>query len=55
MKEYKIIRQPGTAKRKDQDFEDLLNSYAKMGWKVINILKHRGFLKAVIERDLKEE
>ena len=55
MKEYKIIRQPGTAKRKDQDFEDLLNSYAKMGWEVINVIKHRGFLKAVIERNLKEE
>ena len=55
MKEYKLIKQPGTAKRRDQDFEDLLNSYAKMGWKVINVLKHRGFLKAVIERDLVED
>jgi len=55
MKEYKIIKQPGTAKRKDQDFEDLLNSYGKMKWRVINVFKHRGFLKAVIERDLKIE
>lgn len=54
MKEYKIIKQPGTTVRKDQDFEDLLNSYAKSGWQVIDIIKHRGFLKAVIERDKKE-
>ena len=53
MKEYKMIKQPGTTVRKDQDFEDLLNSYAKMGWKVVNVFKHRGFLKAVIEREIK--
>ncbi len=51
MKEYKLIKQAGTATRKDKDFEDLLNSYANNGWRVINILKHRGFLKALIERD----
>ena len=55
MKEYKIIKQPGTTSRKDKDFEDLLNSYGKMKWRVVNIFKHRGFLKAVIERNLKEE
>jgi len=48
-----MIKQPGTTVRKDQDFEDLLNSYAKMGWKVVNVFKHRGFLKAVIEREIK--
>lgn len=53
MKEYKLIKQPGTTKRKDKDFEDLLNSYASSGWRVINIFKHRGFLKACIERDKK--
>ena len=52
MKEYKIIKQAGTAIRKDDEFEDLLNSYAKMGWKVISIFKQRGFLKAVIEREV---
>ena len=51
MKKYKLIKQPGTTVRKDQDFEDLLNSYAESGWKVINIFKHRGFLKALIEKD----
>ncbi len=55
MKEYKIIKQPGTTKRKDEDFEELLNSYGKMKWRVISVFKHRGFLKAVIERDLKHE
>jgi len=55
MKEYKLIKQPGTTVRKDQEFEDLLNSYAKMGWRVINTFKHRGFIKALIERDKKEE
>jgi len=52
MKEYKIIKQAGTAIRKDDEFEDLLNSYAKMGWKVISIFKQRGFLEAVIEREV---
>ena len=51
MKEYKIIKQPGTTIRKDQDFEDLLNSYAKLNWRVLEIFIHRGFLKALIERD----
>ena len=54
MKEYKIIKQAGTAVRKDEEFEALLNSYAKMGWRVISTFKQRGFLKAVIERDKKE-
>jgi len=54
MKEYKIIRQAGTTVRKDNEFEDLLNSYAKKGWKVIQIFKQRGFLKAVIERKMKK-
>lgn len=54
MKEYKIIKQAGTTIRKDQDFEDLLNSYAKLGWRVIEIFKHRSFLKALLEREKKE-
>ncbi|MCK4562177.1 MAG: DUF4177 domain-containing protein [Flavobacteriaceae bacterium] len=55
MKEYKIIKQTGTALKSQQDFEDLINSYAKMNWKLINIFTHRGILKASIERDKKEE
>ena len=55
MKEYKIIKQTGTAVKSQQDFENLINSYAKMGWKVMNMFVHRSILKAVIERDKKEE
>lgn len=54
MKEYKFIRQKGTPIKKDEDFEDLLNSYAKTGWRVINTFVHFGVIKAVLERDKKE-
>lgn len=54
MKEYKLIRQKGTAIKKDEDFQDLLNSYAKTGWRVINIINHRTILKALLERDKKD-
>ncbi len=54
MKEYKIIKQTGTAVKSQQKFEDLINSYAKMDWKVINMFTHRGILKTIIERDKKE-
>ena len=55
MKEYKIIKQTGTAVKSQQNFEDLINSYAKMEWRVVNMFTHRGILKALIERDKKEE
>lgn len=55
MKEYKIIKQTGTAVKSQQNFEDLINSYAKMNWTVVNMFAHRGILKALIERDKKEE
>lgn len=54
MKEYKFIKQKGTPIKKDEDFEDLLNSYAKTGWSVINTFVHRGTVKAILERDKKE-
>ena len=54
MKEYKIIKQTGTAVKSQQNFEDLINSYAKMDWKVI-MFTHRGILKALIERKKKTE
>lgn len=50
MFEYKFIKQKPTPIKKDVDFEELLNSYAKTGWKVINVFVHRGILKAVLER-----
>ncbi|MBS3992758.1 MAG: DUF4177 domain-containing protein [Bacteroidetes bacterium] len=53
MKEYKFIRQKDTLIKKDEDFEALLNSYAKTGWTVVNTFVHRGILKAVLERDKK--
>lgn len=55
MKEYKIIKQTGTAMKSQQDFEDLINSYAIMHWKVINVFPHRGLIKAVLVREKKEK
>ena len=55
MKEYKIIKQTGTAVKSQQDFEDLINSYAKMGWSLVNLVTHRGILKAAIEREKRDE
>ena len=55
MKEYKIIKQTGTAVKSQQNFEDLVNSYAKMNWTVVNMFTHRGILKALIEREKKED
>lgn len=54
MNEYKLIRQKATTIKKDEDFEALLNSYAKTGWSVINVFNHRGIIKAVLQRDKKE-
>ena len=51
MKEYKFIHQKLTPIRRDADFEALLNSYAKTGWRVVNIVVHRGVLKALLERE----
>ena len=51
MKEYKFISQKRTPIKKDQDFEDLLNSYAKTGWLVLNTFVHRGVVKAILERE----
>ena len=54
MKEYKLIRQKATTIKKDEDFEALLNSYAKTGWEIINVFNHRGIIKAILERNKKE-
>jgi hypothetical protein len=54
MKEYKFIKQKSTPIKKDVDFEDLLNSYAKTGWRVVNSFVHRGVVKAILERDKDE-
>ena len=54
MKEYKFIHQKIVPLKRDADFEELLNSYAKTGWRVINAFVHRGVVKAILERDKKE-
>ncbi|MDG1806037.1 DUF4177 domain-containing protein [Flavicella sp.] len=54
MKEYKFIKQKSTPIKKDTDFENLLNSYAKTGWRVVNSFVHRGVVKAILERDKDE-
>ncbi|MEI6864436.1 DUF4177 domain-containing protein [Flavicella sp.] len=51
MKEYKFIKQKSTPIKKDVDFEDLINSYAKTGWRMVNTFVHRGVVKAVLERE----
>ena len=53
MKEYKFIHQKLITFKRDEDFEELLNSYAKTGWKVVNAFVHRGIVKAILERDKK--
>jgi hypothetical protein len=55
MKEYKFIHQKMTPIKRDSDFEDLLNSYAKTGWRVINVVVHRGIIKAILERKIKKD
>lgn len=55
MKEYKIIKQTGTAVKSQQDFEDLINSYAKMRWELVNCFVHRGIIKAVLVREKEEQ
>ncbi|MGB0836831.1 MAG: DUF4177 domain-containing protein [Flavobacteriaceae bacterium] len=55
MKEYKFIKQKPTAIKRDHDFEELLNSYAKTGWQVLEVFVHRGNIKAVLEREKQEE
>lgn len=51
MKEYKFIHQKLTPIKRDADFEELINSYAKTGWRVVNIVVHRGIIKALLERE----
>jgi len=55
MKEYKLIKQVGTAIKSQQDFEDLINSYALMRWEVVNCFVHRGIIKALIVREQEDQ
>jgi hypothetical protein len=51
MKEYKVIKKGFW--KKDTDFEDILNQYAREGWKVSSALGngHGDFSKVILERD----
>ena len=51
MKEYKVIKKGFW--KKDHDFEDILNQYAREGWKVSSALGngHGDFSKVILERD----
>ena len=51
MKEYKIIKK--SIWKKDVDFEDTINQFARDGWEVTNAVGngHGDFSKVIIERD----
>lgn len=52
MKEYKIIQKPFSWTNSRQKFEDDLNSYAKQGWRVVNVyVTTNGYVEAVLEKD----
>lgn len=49
-KEYKIVTQKTSIFMKDKDFEDMLNTEARNGWRVVSVVMHGG-LKAILEKD----
>ena len=51
MKEYKIISKGFW--KKDLDFEDTINQYAREGWEVVSTLSngHGNFSKMILGRD----
>ncbi|MCA0132072.1 DUF4177 domain-containing protein [Winogradskyella alexanderae] len=49
MKEYKVIQPKLGFRNRLQNFEDLLNQYAREGWQVNFIAQ--GFMSVVFERD----
>lgn len=51
MKEYKIIKQEFSWSNSQQKFEDQLNTFAKQGWRVINVLERNSILMAILEKD----
>lgn len=53
MKEYKIIKPKGLFGYEDSKFEELFNTYASRGWKVISVsYSQTGHIqKAVLEKD----
>lgn len=52
MKEYKIIQRKFSWSKRREKFEDDLNSYAKQGWRVVNVYATtNGYVEAVLEKD----
>lgn len=53
MYEYKIIKPTGLFKNKDKNFEELFNTYAQQGWRIVSVaFGQTGMItKAVIERN----
>jgi len=49
MKEYKIIAPKLGFRNRQQNFEDILNQYAREGWQVNHIAQ--GWTSVVLERD----
>ncbi len=51
MKEYKIIKK--SLWKKDADFEDIINQFARDGWEVKSAVGngHGDFSKVILERD----
>jgi len=47
-KKYKIVKKG--AFRSIEKFEDLLNDYAKDGWKVVNLTTSDSYMYALIEK-----
>ena len=49
MKEYKVVSWKMGLSKNDQRLEDVLNKYAKQGWRVIHIAENH--TRIVFERD----
>ena len=49
MKEYKVLHPKLGLRNRYQNFEDLLNQYAREGWQVVDI--SQGWAYVVLERD----
>lgn len=49
MKEYKLVQPKLGFRNRFQNFENLLNQYAREGWRVIDI--HQGWTAVLFERD----
>ena len=49
MKEYKVVQPKLGFRNRFQQFEDLLNQYAREGWRVVQVAQ--GWTSVVLERD----